>query len=615
MRKATLLTTIIFILSFAAQGLCWDYYVDAVNGLDLVPDKIGIGWGTSPDNAFRTITKALSARYLPSHPDMPPPNIYVAPGVYNMELGEVFPLVLSTSLIGTNPLNTIIDAGGSGETAVICPYDSYVDSFTITGGSASGYDFENRGGGIFIEYGNYTYIKNCIIKGNKAFSGGGIYTSEGIHIDDCVITDNYAESFGGGIYISNNYWIEDYPTSWIKSSKFDNNSAGIAGAGIYCDSNSPLITDCEITNNSVPDSQNYETYGAGICCRNGSRIFINRCKIKSNIAYDFGGGIFFSESRASIYNSQISDNTAVIHRGGGLYSDSGIVEIFNCLITVNSAREKGAGVFAGRYSSVDIGNCTISDNFSSTAAAIYNNSGSTLNLYNCIVWNCGDVPIESDGYGNINKFESFDTDPGFITGPRGEYYLSQVMAGQEYDSPFLDKGYRMEYLAYPDYASLSHTTTSTDGTLDLGSQKRYDAGYHYPSHIYFSLHLEPYDNYYSYYEPVDLLLDLDKVGPVREIDIYFVMIDEEGNIYSAPKWGKGLSPYVTNVMLPENMKFDDMIIRRLNAFDRTSEAFKSPPYDPGPQVTYTYAIAATIAGTTELISNFETIEFTTTLRP
>ncbi len=71
------------------------------------------------------------------------------------------------------------------------------------------------------------------------------------------------------------------------------------------------------------------------------------------------------------------------------------------------------------------------------------------------------------GTGNINA------DPCFATGPDGDYYLSQIAAGQSIDSPCVDAG--------SDTSSNlgMHTkTTRTDQIIDYGMV---DIGYHYPA--------------------------------------------------------------------------------------------------------------------------------------
>ncbi|UCD76269.1 MAG: hypothetical protein JSV91_04960, partial [Phycisphaerales bacterium] len=70
------------------------------------------------------------------------------------------------------------------------------------------------------------------------------------------------------------------------------------------------------------------------------------------------------------------------------------------------------------------------------------------------------------GEGNI------DADPLFVTGPLGEYYLSQTAAGQPAESPCLDAGSDTA-----ENLGLDTLTTRTDQASDSGIV---DMGYHYP---------------------------------------------------------------------------------------------------------------------------------------
>ena len=68
-----------------------------------------------------------------------------------------------------------------------------------------------------------------------------------------------------------------------------------------------------------------------------------------------------------------------------------------------------------------------------------------------------------------------DEDPLFVTGPLGDYYLSQTSAGQETDSPGIDAG--------SDVSSNLGFDTKTNCTNGVCDKGRLDIGYHYPPHI------------------------------------------------------------------------------------------------------------------------------------
>jgi hypothetical protein len=166
--------------------------------------------------------------------------------------------------------------------------------------------------------------------------------------------------------------------------------------------------------------------------------------------------------------------------GGGFYGDD--MTINNCLITGNSSFGHGAGIY-GNGTNPAISNCTLSGNrplggeIGGEGGVIFTSIIGTIT--NCILWDveayeevegfavvtCSDVRGGWPGPGNI------DTDPCFVTGPLGDYYLSQVSAGQEVNSPCVDVG--------SDTAAnlgMDEFTTRTDQGSD---EAIVDMGYHY----------------------------------------------------------------------------------------------------------------------------------------
>jgi hypothetical protein len=139
--------------------------------------------------------------------------------------------------------------------------------------------------------------------------------------------------------------------------------------------------------------------------------------------------------------------------GGGLNGCN--CELINCTIAGNIARGPGSGLYSCNGPKT---NCIIWGNstYSGTSEQL---DESTAPTYSCIQdWTFG-------GVGNI------DTDPQFVSGPLGDYYLSQILAGQGSDSSCLDAGSdAAENLGLTDF------TTRTD---EVGDGVVVDMGYHY----------------------------------------------------------------------------------------------------------------------------------------
>lgn len=214
-------------------------------------------------------------------------------------------------------------------------------------------------GGAIYFYGPSLTVANCVISGNSAEYGGGIYVSSGISsptltLTNSVVSGNSAEN-GGGIFIH-------YTFSYF------------AQAG---------------------------------------RLVMTNSTISGNVATSQGGGIF-NQGSATITNSTISANVAtadVAGGGGGIYNESGLA-VTNSTISGNSASLGGGikNVYAGQIFSEGISNIkgsTVSDNSASKGGGIYSASPNTKSRNSIIARNTSangpnvNGPVVSNGFNLI----------------------------------------------------------------------------------------------------------------------------------------------------------------------------------------------------------------------
>jgi len=346
-----------------------------------------------------------------------------------------------------------IDIAVEGDTAIVEP-GTYYENINFKGKniiltSTDPNDWEvveatviDAGGSGSVVTFNGTENSNCVLRGftitnGRKHNGGAGIAGNGTRagISRCIISNNYASGGWTPVLIAGGMLecrgvISDCIITGNVADKGDGNAAA-AGALHGCGS----VTNCTITGNSVIGTSGiggiYWSYGP-----------ITDCVISGNTGRTYGGIALVDES---IINCLITGNTGEF--GGGIYGCKGS-EIRNCTVVGNTGR----GVV--RFTAgVMLRDCIIWGNIGEEVA------GTSDIEYSCIEgWAGG-------GTGNISD------DPCFVSGPLGDYYLSQIASGEGWDSPCVDSG--------NDTAAnlgLDELTTRTDHWPDKGVV---DMGYHY----------------------------------------------------------------------------------------------------------------------------------------
>jgi hypothetical protein len=148
--------------------------------------------------------------------------------------------------------------------------------------------------------------------------------------------------------------------------------------------------------------------------------------------------------------------------------------IANCTLSGNSSEYAGA-VYAQDSASPALTNCILSGDSSPNGSEIALMYDSSLTLsYSNVYGGMSAVYTEQDstiemGDGNMA------TNPLFVAGPLGDYYLSQQASGQDATSPCVDAGRNTVV-----NVGLESYTTRTD---EVGDTDRVDMGYHYPGFV------------------------------------------------------------------------------------------------------------------------------------
>ena len=279
------------------------------------------------------------------------------------------------------------------------------------------------GGGIRNSAGK---VSHCLVRGNTAYAGGGIFLTDGGIVSHCTVSDNTSTSYtgGGGIYISNG----TVSHCIISNNTVSCSSGTPKGGGIIVYGTSFTVSDCVIENNRVLVNNVRGGEGGGV--HGGTLI---RCVIKGNSAGE-GGGLYNSNAK----NCLIINNTAT--NGGGYYATSNTYSTTNCTYYGNTATTSGGGVYAGTHT-----NCIIWGNAPSSGQA----ANTPQMTYSDIQgWTSG-------GTGNKN------TDPLFVSASAGNYQLKA-------NSPCLSAGLNAVLTTAADSLDIDNNKRPFGATVDMG---------------------------------------------------------------------------------------------------------------------------------------------------
>ena len=237
------------------------------------------------------------------------------------------------------------------------------------------------------------------------------------------------------------------------------------------------------------DDDEFNNTGGGMVSSQCTDLIIANCRFIDNRAAQ-GGGMHHWASHVAVESCFFDRNRADAYCGGGgaITLQNGTTVISNCLIINNYASHYGAGIVIYYNSNTEISNCTFSGNNCSSyySSCIENvTSYSNTEIFNSIMWGNQGREIYNpdlaayavvtysdieDGYPLVGNI---DSDPLFVTGPRGDYYLRHsACQGFPYNSsPCIDAGDNTA-ASY----GLDTKKTATCSVFDTGTV---DMGYHY----------------------------------------------------------------------------------------------------------------------------------------
>jgi CSLREA domain-containing protein len=301
----------------------------------------------------------------------------------------------SLSILGLGATQTIVDGGGLDRVFHICPgggcnFIAALSDMTIGHGNAAGGggirneatlvasdvtvgsagmgNQASDGGGIYTRPGSATTLDDCIVSGNSAIFGGGIYNNGWLMVIDSTIggagAPNTASADGGGIYspsgtvtldgttvsantATNAGGIYNEATLNIENGSTIGGAIGGAGAaneasadggGLYNMGGTMTVDASTVSANTAADGGGIYNRGM-LTIQNGSAIGGAGA---ANVASGYGGGIYNEMGTTLVNASTVSANTAT--EGGGIYNETGTTTIHGGTVSANNATD-GAGIY------------------------------------------------------------------------------------------------------------------------------------------------------------------------------------------------------------------------------------------------------------------------------
>jgi len=314
--------------------------------------------------------------------------IRIAPGIYSeninfsgkdLHLESYFPGTLNPAFIS----NTVIQSQRSGSVITIENGEEYVslDGFTVSGGNAT------NGGGINIHTGTFTNVdlRNLKITGNSAVNGGGLHCiAQELYAYNLEISDNYAETDGGGAYLKN------IPKASLERLNVFMNEAADEGGGMF-------ISGCDSLGlDKIDLSNNSSDFQAGGLYMHNSIVILKNSNISGNSAVN-SAGMKLMLSNLKVYNTIIKQNTTdpAYNSGGGVYALISDVFFCNCNFIENYASNYGAALIGNNVSDIEIYNCIFLGNYGCSSIHLYD-TNSELSAFN------NDFCDEDDIFSNCN---------------------------------------------------------------------------------------------------------------------------------------------------------------------------------------------------------------------
>ena len=142
------------------------------------------------------------------------------------------------------------------ETGENADAQTVIDGVWLVDGSATsmaGGGDDTRGGGAIVPA--WGHVRNCVVTGNAAVDGGGLYLMPGATVSGTLVYGNTATGNGAGIYADNEN-VTNGSRSHVISSTIADNTASGSGGGLYLEDGASMQVNTVVWGNTAPTGNN-----------------------------------------------------------------------------------------------------------------------------------------------------------------------------------------------------------------------------------------------------------------------------------------------------------------------------------------------------------------------
>lgn len=280
-----------------------------------------------------------------------------------------------------------------------------------------------------------TRVSGFTLRNGRSLYGGGLEILDAApHFQNLLITSNYAELYGGGIYVRGDATFTDVLVTANLPSE------GLRGGGIAVLGGSPTFTRAQVLGNVAQN-------GGGCQVDGGSPTFINSSFLGNQGALGGGLGLNGTDASAELINCTVHANAA--GGGAGILNDLGAVTLHNSQVTGNTGptgaglMSRNNGVYTLRFSNIWSNH---GSNFSDGIPDVIGVDGNTsedpryFTFSDDGVWSNDDLhlrpdsPLANAGDPDILNPDGSRAEPGVYGGPEADRsYYADADRDQLYD--------------------------------------------------------------------------------------------------------------------------------------------------------------------------------------